>query len=508
MRANITYMKHLRYLLLLILIVSSAPWGAHAQVVVLDAELLQPAIISEDFIPLNKKVLFDATDSELIPDQTATYRWDFTDSTVAHFGEELVYEFSSIGTHRVTLTITQNEISVAVDKEIFVYDSKILMITDQVALDNFQLIVEQAANNGVLLNIVSAVEEETEFLAEETLVPLIAEETEFISEADALIFYTRASIGMQAFTRFWQNLSIDNTITLANKLVVKITDENMGIAADLAQQSFIVTQPQFILLTRKEALNPIFETDNYTQLTATLEGRAIEYRIVDSRSEKSPFFFLSHTITDFITKGVPANTIYLLLAVPFIAFIITFARQVIGMVAFGIYTPLVITLGFMILGINFGIGTLVIIVLTSYVLRKLLGRFKLLYIPRTSLILSAIGLSFLGVIWFLSYYSASLATSLAIFPMLVMSTLSEKFLSAQSEEGVRGALMGVLQTIAVSIAAYYLVVWAAFNNLLMSWPELIIAPLLGMILLGKFTGLRLTEYARFRSLFKEKNIEE
>jgi len=42
----------------------------------------------------------------------------------------------------------------------------------------------------------------------------------------------------------------------------------------------------------------------------------------------------------------------------------------------------------------------------------------------------------------------------------------------------------------------------------MSWPELVIVPLLGMILLGKFSGLRFTEYIRFRSLFKEKHIEE
>ncbi|MCH7492698.1 hypothetical protein IID19_03885, partial [Patescibacteria group bacterium] len=473
-----------------------------------DANLLVPIIVSEDFIPDGKTALFDASESQLPAEGAATYRWDFTDLPLAQFGKEILHEFKTAGIHKVTLTITQGPNTAATSKEVFVYDKKILMITDRNVSEDFQLIVDQAANSGVFLKVISAVEEETVFLNEESLVLIIGDEDEFIKEADSLIFYTKSSLGLQAFTRFWQNLDGADIINLQKKLLVRITDQNMAIAAELAQQSFKVIQPRFILLTRKEALNTIFEIDDPSQLITTLENRVIEFRIIDARSEKSKLFFLSHAVTNFIAKGIPTNTIYIILAFPFIAFIITFIRQVIGISAFGIYTPLMITLSLLILGIYFGLGAIIVIVTVSYVLRKALNRFKLMYIPKTSLILSAIGLSFLAVLWFLSYYRVSLAVSLAIFPMLVMSTISEKFLSAQSEEGFRGALLGVFKTIMIAIAAYYVVIWAAFSDLIMSWPELIIVPLLGIILLGKFTGLRLTEYARFRSLFREKNIEE
>ncbi|MBI5037423.1 MAG: hypothetical protein HZC01_01820 [Candidatus Kerfeldbacteria bacterium] len=473
------------------------------------AGTLTPRIITEDFIEFGKKTLFDATDSILNPDAgVATYRWDFSDSTIAQFGPEILYQFSGTGIHRVALTITQADQSVTIEKEVFVYDTRMLMIADREIVQNLDAIVKQAANNGVLLKVLSSTEAETGFLTEEKLIPLIAQEADFITTADVLIFYTNGSVGLQSFTRYWQNLVPEKKINLESKLVVSITDQNMAIAAELTQQSFRVIAPRFILLTRKESLNPIFETDEDAELVPNLESRAIEYRIVDSRSEKSNFFFLSHAISTFIAKGIPTNTIYLILAVPFIAFIITFARQVIGITAFGLYTPLVIALALLILGLWVGLGTVLVVVAISYLLRLALSRFRLLYIPKTSLILSAIGLSFLAVIWIVSLYELSLAATLAIFPMLVMSTISEKFLSAQSEEGLGSALSGVVTTIVVSTVAYYVVVWDTFTNLIMSWPELILVPLLGTIILGKFTGLRWTEYVRFRSLLKEKTIEE
>lgn len=471
--------------------------------------ILNPVIISENFIVFGKKTLFDASDSTSVEGAgELVYRWNFTDTYISKFGVEVIHEFEKTGIHKVSLTIQQGEDSITSEKEIFVYDKQMLMITDRKIANGFELIVDQAANNGVLLKVVSIDAEETEFLTEEKLVPIVGEEADFIKNSDALLFYTKSSVGLQAFARYWQSLQDNKKLDLTDTLLVKITDQNFGISAKLAQQSFQVIQQKYILLTRPEALNPIFETKDFNLLTSNLNNRAIEFRIIDARSEKSSIFFLSHGITNFISKGIPTNTVYVLLAVPFILFVIVFFRQIIGLMAFGVYTPLVITLTFFILGPLFGLGTLVIIIVVSYILRKFLNRFKLLYVPKTGLILSVIGLSFLGMIWFLSYYRVSLAISLAIFPMLVISTISERFLSAQSEEGFKGAFIITFNTIFISIVAYYLVVWTAFTTLIMSWPEIIILPILGIIFIGRFTGLRLNEYIRFRSLFKEKNIEE
>lgn len=486
------------------------PLAGHAQESLENTESPQakiiPVITSEDFILLDKSELFDAGESTILPPPAPTpiYRWSFSDTTIQKTGKELIRSFDQTGRHQVTLTIIQGAQEEQVNKIIFVYDTQILLITDKDKESELDLIVEQAADKGVLLRIISAAEEETGFLTEEALVKRISEENEFIDSADALLFYTKSSIGLQSFSRYWQGLKDEERKqALRERFYAHITDDNMDITAQISLQSFKVIQPSYILLTRREALNPIFEAENYTDVTSSLNSRAIEYRILDERSEKSRLFVLSRLVTNFVAQGVPSNTIYLILAFPFVAFIIAFSRQVLGLSAFGVYTPAMIAISFLILGINFGMATLLIVIVAAWILRWLLNKIELLFIPRTALVISSIALSFLGVIWFLLYYGSSIAISLAIFPMLVMSTVTEKFMSAQSEEGLRSALFGVLRTIIVAGGAYYFVVWPTFADILTSTPELVLIPLFLLILLGKFTGLRLGEYFRFRGLLRE-----
>ena len=80
-------------------------------------------------------------------------------------------------------------------------------------------------------------------------------------------------------------------------------------------------------------------------------------------------------------------------------------------------------------------------------------------------------------------------------------------MTAKSEEGLRNAILGVIETLVVVIGSYYLMLWASFNNLVISWPEVVLLPLVGILLLGKFSGLRVSEYFRFRSLFSEHTEE-
>jgi len=79
------------------------------------------------------------------------------------------------------------------------------------------------------------------------------------------------------------------------------------------------------------------------------------------------------------------------------------------------------------------------VMVVSYLIRLLFNRVELLYVPRVSLLLSTLSLSFFLVLGLAVYFKSSVNLTLAVFPMLVMATISEKFLSAQSEDGIRSA---------------------------------------------------------------------
>jgi hypothetical protein len=49
--------------------------------------------------------------------------------------------------------------------------------------------------------------------------------------------------------------------------------------------------------------------------------------------------------------------------------------------------------------------------------------------------------------------------------------------------------------------------WTWLQTNILATPELIFIPILGNIWLGRFTGLRLTEYLKFRTLFKDESEE-
>jgi len=96
--------------------------------------------------------------------------------------------------------------------------------------------------------------------------------------------------------------------------------------------------------------------------------------------------------------------------------------------------------------------------------------------------------------------------TISIFVILIMITLVEKFLAAQIERGGKGAIFLTSETLALSIICYWVASWSWLQLFVLSHPfATIFLAIIISILLGKWTGLRLTEYFRFRELIK--NIE-
>ena len=199
--------------------------------------------------------------------------------------------------------------------------------------------------------------------------------------------------------------------------------------------------------------------------------------------------------------------------------IVSFMKQIVGFTTFGVYTPTIITLTFWILGLKFGVLTLIVIFLVGTGTRFLLRRFRLLYIPKMAIVLSVVALAIFALLIISIRFNLFDAQffSLAIFPMLILSTLTEKFISVQSGKGLNKAIILTLQTVLVSIVAYiviggeidlflFKVKFGALQGFMLSYPEIILVFIGINILLGRWTGLRLLEYVRFREVLR--HVEE
>jgi hypothetical protein len=212
----------------------------------------------------------------------------------------------------------------------------------------------------------------------------------------------------------------------------------------------------------------------------------------------------SPLIKFFMYQGMPLETILLLLMLPVIATLIAFFRQVVGIKAFGIYTPLLITFAFLATnGVKYGVAIFLAVIIIGMLMRFALKPFRLLYLPRVAIMLTVVAVLMLGILALGGNLKRTGLASVSIFPILIMITIVEKFVAVQIEKGDKTAILLALETLVISIFGYYLASWTFMLKFIASYPWTVLLTIPVNILLGKWTGLRLTEYLRFREVIKK-----
>lgn len=197
------------------------------------------------------------------------------------------------------------------------------------------------------------------------------------------------------------------------------------------------------------------------------------------------------------------DTVILLFMLPIIVTLIAFFRQVIGIKAFGIYTPAIITFAFLAMPqLRYGLLIFVSVILMGMLMRFILKRLRILYLPRVAITLSIIAMAILIMLGLGGSMQRTGLASVSIFPILIMITIVEKFVATQIEKGNKVALILAVETLVISIAGYYLASWPFLIKGIVAFPWLILLTIPINILLGKWNGLRISEYIRFREVLK------
>ncbi len=212
-------------------------------------------------------------------------------------------------------------------------------------------------------------------------------------------------------------------------------------------------------------------------------------------------------VNSFITiataNGVPLDTLVLVLILPIIVTTIAFFRQVVGIKAFGIYTPAIITFALLATNdIKYGITIFITVILVGTITRYLLKKARLLYLPRVAIMITIVGFSILFLLFIGGVWNRTGLASVSIFPILIMITLVEKFITVQIEKGNRAAIILSLETLFISVIGYYIASWPQLVKMILNYPWISLLTLPINIFLGKWTGLRLSEYFRFREIIK------
>ncbi|MEA2007350.1 MAG: 7TM domain-containing protein [Patescibacteria group bacterium] len=212
-----------------------------------------------------------------------------------------------------------------------------------------------------------------------------------------------------------------------------------------------------------------------------------------------------------VDQGVPIETVTLILMLPIVVTIIAFFRQIVGIKAFGIYTPTLVTFAFFGIGIDadsflkgmkYGISIFVTVIAIGTLTRIILKRLRLLYLPRVAIVITIVSFSTLMILILGGALQRTGLASVSIFPILIMVALVEKFVSTQIEKGARTAVILSVETLIISLVCYTVVSWRELVGFVQQYPWIILIILLINFALGKWTGLRISEYIRFKHVIK------
>ncbi|MBU1089752.1 PKD domain-containing protein [Patescibacteria group bacterium] len=477
---------------------------------------LQAVISAQETVAVGAEIGFSAARSfNPFPERPEVFSWNFGDGSMAA-GEEVAHVFRDAGIYEIQLTMQVGSESDEVSFPLLVFEKRILLLTDSASHESkIAMLAETAREQNIFLDTTWGVGNQAGFFAgENAIAAALQEKFETLRETDLIILWTRGGDGLTGLASFAQKLNPPLDFSL--KEVVVITDSSLDSFARIARGSFATLRPREILLTRPDALRDAVLVENPAELSAILEQQAIPFRVIDSGLEKFSFTApLSFLVNYLVSEGIPSSVILLVLMLPVIATFVAFLKQVVGVTTFGVYTPSVLTLSFLAIGLKLGIAVLFVVVVASILIRKILSRYRLAYTPRLAIVLTFVSFAIFGAIVLLTYLApfgeyfrmADLIAA-SIFPMLIMSTLAEKFVSIQTEKGARSAIRMFTELLLVSLACYLIVgEWSSLQTLMLAHPEIIFLFLLADVILGKFTGLRITEYIRFREVIKRTEEE-
>ncbi len=218
----------------------------------------------------------------------------------------------------------------------------------------------------------------------------------------------------------------------------------------------------------------------------------------------SPFNFLKHAIRLAIESGAQTNTVVLILLLPLVAIIVSALYYLVGLTGFGIFIPAMIAVSFLATGIPAGLVLFAMILFLTLVAKNLLRKIRLHYSSRRAITLWAVCLGTFALFFLSSTLKIFDLRRISIFPILFMVLLSEEFFRFQTGLSKKEAVNSTVGTLFISIAGAFLMSWSWLQEMVLLYPEIssLLILLIGFAI-GRYTGFRLSEYRRFRSIWKK-----
>ncbi len=214
------------------------------------------------------------------------------------------------------------------------------------------------------------------------------------------------------------------------------------------------------------------------------------------------------------------NVYLILLLIPLVATIIGIARYVIGIRSINFYTPLFATFILFEIsntsgqtnffsGLKYGLAFFICVFLTSTLFYKLLRRLRMHYIPKLSIIITATSISMMIIITAMVLLDKILPLAISPFLFIALVVMTEGFMSVYAKKNFKYTVSLAFESLVIAIISYTVISLEGVQKIILNNPWIILILIIVNLYVGRFLGLRATEYWRFRSiLLNSDNLDE
>jgi hypothetical protein len=229
------------------------------------------------------------------------------------------------------------------------------------------------------------------------------------------------------------------------------------------------------------------------------------------------------TVPDILLQlNIDIDLLIILLYLPVVTTLIGLARYIFGIKTMGIYAPILMTFMFFELGFNnelftsspveafkLGLPLVAIVIFVSIMSYRILRPYSMHYYSKLAIVITTVALSLVTVMFMAEYLGYVGFLGINIFSLILIATLAERYMNLVAfSKSNKKALMLSLETVLLSSACYLIISINFLQEILLNYPIVILLLFPINYLIGRYTGLRLTEYYRFRAVLNNEEEEE
>jgi hypothetical protein len=177
-----------------------------------------------------------------------------------------------------------------------------------------------------------------------------------------------------------------------------------------------------------------------------------------------------------------------------------------GVQTFGTFLPALIAYAFLGTGLWWGMLIFFTIIAGGALIDVFVSKLKLLHTPRLTVIMIFVVAALLGYgVWGIRHGNTIIAQSL-FFPLAIHTITIERFFVIAQERGLKKSFIVLAWSMGAVAFCYMVMSSLILQMIVVFFPETYLLLLAASVYLGRWTGIRVSEFFRFRHIiFDKKN---